>query len=617
MTFFYDLNAKLNSIAAKPVQQQLNEGAKPDFLDLDRDGNKTEPMKKAAGSARKPDMDESALQAYLGKKKYGEQGMRALQKAGRDGVSKQKMDAIRNKHDKMDEGEVAPEHNRAKKVDVPAFQRKAKGGDWKTTQKDLDRDRERNISDRKGLARLRGANPDTVDEGWDDMMKAVKARGDKPKVGSVERGHKHDIEHTATGRRVTRRVDDQGISVGADDDNDAQSAKRGRGRPKGTGKSMGAKGPSGKSKLMTKEGADHGQTQQIYDDLADIRAAAKQAQRGGEFPQGFASRLESVLYAAMTLIKNQQSGDAQVREEEIDEKAVSKKQQRFMGMVHATQKGEKAPSKEVAKVAKSMPKKEAEKYASTKHKGLPEKVGKKKTEESADEAPKDTGSKAGMQFGKGIYDSFNRELEQMIAESMNVSMNMSSDPQGGPTKSLTVTATDEDAMYLGKLLKMAGMGGEQGACGCGEQPCSCGQMEEAYGDTEATENAPDYPTNTEVNDDVMQYAGGINKPKSTGQTTVPVIASQEERQVTDEDDAMGRTGDDITLGEEDELARMMEMAGVKKKEVEEEKTEEGNLFTGNLAKARAAGKKEADLDGDGDMEKVRESVASLWKVYKS
>lgn len=34
--------------------------------------------------------------------------------------------------------------------------------------------------------------------------------------------------------------------------------------------------------------------------------------------------------------------------------------------------------------------------------------------------------------------------------------------------------------------------------------------------------------------------------------------------------------------------------------------EEGNLFTGNLAKARAAGKKEADLDGDGNMEPVKE-----------
>jgi hypothetical protein len=72
---------------------------------------------------------------------------------------------------------------------------------------------------------------------------------------------------------------------------------------------------------------------------------------------------------------------------------------------------------------------------------------------------------------------------------------------------------------------------------------------------------------------------------------------------------------------EDSIQRMREMAGIQeaKKDVEEEKTEEGNLFTGNLAKARADGKKEADLDGDGDMEKVRESIFSLtnqWKAYR-
>ncbi len=37
-----------------------------------------------------------------------------------------------------------------------------------------------------------------------------------------------------------------------------------------------------------------------------------------------------------------------------------------------------------------------------------------------------------------------------------------------------------------------------------------------------------------------------------------------------------------------------------------EEPNEGNLFTGNLAKARADGKDQADLDGDGDMEKVHE-----------
>ena len=66
-----------------------------------------------------------------------------------------------------------------------------------------------------------------------------------------------------------------------------------------------------------------------------------------------------------------------VGESLVSEKAVSKKQQKFMGMVHAVQKGEmKAPSKEVAKVAKGMSKKAGHDFASTKHKGLPNKVKK-------------------------------------------------------------------------------------------------------------------------------------------------------------------------------------------------------------------------------------------------
>jgi hypothetical protein len=51
--------------------------------------------------------------------------------------------------------------------------------------------------------------------------------------------------------------------------------------------------------------------------------------------------------------------------------AVSKAQQRFMGMVHAAQKGEEPASPEVAKVAKDMDKADAKDFASTKHKGLP------------------------------------------------------------------------------------------------------------------------------------------------------------------------------------------------------------------------------------------------------
>jgi len=59
--------------------------------------------------------------------------------------------------------------------------------------------------------------------------------------------------------------------------------------------------------------------------------------------------------------------------------AVSKKQQKFFGIVRAIQKGEQAPTTpETAKAAADMKKGDVKKFASTKHKGLPEK---KKIEE--------------------------------------------------------------------------------------------------------------------------------------------------------------------------------------------------------------------------------------------
>ena len=54
--------------------------------------------------------------------------------------------------------------------------------------------------------------------------------------------------------------------------------------------------------------------------------------------------------------------------------AVSKAQQRFFGMVRAAQKGEMdSPSPEVAKVAATIKRSDVKKFASTNHKGLPEK----------------------------------------------------------------------------------------------------------------------------------------------------------------------------------------------------------------------------------------------------
>lgn len=65
--------------------------------------------------------------------------------------------------------------------------------------------------------------------------------------------------------------------------------------------------------------------------------------------------------------------------------AVSKSQQRLMGMAHAYNKGElKNPSRAVKQLAKSMKKKDVKDFAKTKHKGLPNKKRKKKSKKKSD-----------------------------------------------------------------------------------------------------------------------------------------------------------------------------------------------------------------------------------------
>ena len=64
----------------------------------------------------------------------------------------------------------------------------------------------------------------------------------------------------------------------------------------------------------------------------------------------------------------------------ISEKAVSKKQQQFFGIVRAMQKGDMPKSGEAGEVAKDMKKSDVKDFAKTKHKGLPTK---KKTSEEA------------------------------------------------------------------------------------------------------------------------------------------------------------------------------------------------------------------------------------------
>jgi hypothetical protein len=103
--------------------------------------------------------------------------------------------------------------------------------------------------------------------------------------------------------------------------------------------------------------------------------------------------------------------------------AVSKAQQRFMGMVHAAQKGEEPASPEVAKVAADMDKKSAKDFASTKHKGLPmhkETITKERLKELVKEVMVEEAEyqaffkKALEKAGKGINDMSDDEKKEFF-----------------------------------------------------------------------------------------------------------------------------------------------------------------------------------------------------------
>ena len=118
-------------------------------------------------------------------------------------------------------------------------------------------------------------------------------------------------------------------------------------------------------------------------------------------------------------------------------------------------------------------------------------------------------------------------------------------------------------------------------------------MDEAYGDTTASQNKPNWPTNTEYSDDAMQYSGGLNKPKASGMATIPVTDVQI--------DGMDRFG---------ELDRLREMAGIAQQRLQpwertmkEEAVEEGVVDT-----VKGAVKKGLEKLGHGSDQDMRKDL---------
>ena len=622
--FFYDLNKKLDGIRAKPETAQLNE------RDLGKHNNATTGFAalakktgggekgariagaqlakmRAKGQVEESDVGESAFQAAIGKKKYGDEGMKALQKAGRDHASDKTMSNIRNKYDKYDESQGQADEGNAfskavvdakkdgiqpgekirvggkqypvkeaeptglgEKLNAPQLKKFAKLAPPrnKVTFADKIAGAKKEVDEmlgdvaadamRSAVGHIKKKRTGEMDESWDDMMKDVKQRAHSTtdmKTGERKRSSTGgEIEKTKTGLRHHARSHDHEDEKKSDSD-----TPKSRGRPKGpekkpervTGKAW--KHKSGRVKEGEDDIEDRGEYDRegdmVKDNIHTIRREVDELEKiignNENLPEWVEEKLaqaKGMIMAASEYMQTQHERDAEDETGEegitMGERAVSKKQRKFMGMAHAIQKGEKVKgaSPELKKVAKTMKPKDAEDFAKTKEKGLPEKKAKKEEVEEtttsgsvATAAPNGKAKSGGMSFGKGVYEGINSQVERMITEGMNVSVNMTQGEDGQPHKSITVSAEGEEAENLAQLLRLAGMHQqpEESCPTCGQAPCGC--------DENVAENAPDWPTNPESSPNAMQYSGGLNGPKSTGQTTIPVIAGQRQRTSTMEE----------------------------------------------------------------------------------
>jgi hypothetical protein len=371
----------LNSIAKKhgALKDSMAESkkSKPDFLDMDRDGDKKEPMKKAVADKKKGAVKESEQnmsRAAKGYEKYGKQGMQALAKAGKDGKS---LDPIRKKYDKYDES--------AK----PDFLDLDQDGNKKEPMKSAAKDK----NDAKGsFQKQMGGSAKDLTKGLSIGAKKVNEAGKNPfpgtpeyelRFGKDDASSAFDKKKISTGTVYSRKHQEE---PEADDD-----TPRTAGRPKGAKRRLGAKGPGVDSKLLKGKGglkeqdidpADRGeydregdmalnQIHQIADAVEELHSILD---ADANLPEWVQSKITKALDYIDTA-RDYLDAKGDQAHKMIPEKAVSRAQQQAAGAALAAKRGGgKAigASKEMTKMST----KELEKFAATKHKGLPKKVGK-------------------------------------------------------------------------------------------------------------------------------------------------------------------------------------------------------------------------------------------------
>ncbi len=262
----------------------------------------------------KKSVDESGLQYYTGKKKYGKDGMAALAKAGREGANQEELGRIKDKYIKNESEKTC-----------------AKCGmvDCKCDHSRM----EESVCAECGMT-----------EGSCEHSRME----DKTTHKGGEVSHKDGVtKHTKT--------DYPGYQSDSDDDEEDRDGKAGR--PRKHAKKADSDEKKGRGRPKKEKAPEYSKS---HDPFGRVKAGAEEHGK---------AKKHAAIDAGERVAKRKEKMKAG-----LDEKAKSVAQQRFMGMVHAAHKGDKAASPAVAKVAKGMTKKAATDFAATKHKGLPQHV---------------------------------------------------------------------------------------------------------------------------------------------------------------------------------------------------------------------------------------------------
>jgi len=404
------------------------------------------------------------------------------------------------------------------------------------------------------------------------------------RFGKDDASSAFDKKKISTGTVYSRKHQEE---PEADDD-----APRAAGRPKGAKRRLGAKGPGVDSKLLKGKGGlkeddidivDRGeydregdmalnQMHQIADAVAELHSILDADDNLPEWVQSKITKALDYIDTARDYLSSRESHASEM----IPEKAVSRAQQQAAGAALAAKRGGGTAigaSKEMAKMST----KELEKFASTKHKGLPkratkveeestdtrddraeragkrvakdleydmkhkgkdddkaERAGKRVTKDIEYDDKKDkkkeveettvagsvatsaapAKSKGGMQFGKGVYEGALAESFEKKMKQLNEGYSVNVSVDDGGHKNITVTASDEQADQLGQMLKMAGLFSSEGY----SQVCQhCGGIHEANacGAEQVDEELANSPDEQYSDADTMlnTLSGGLNGPK--------------------------------------------------------------------------------------------------------